>query len=76
MRKTVQLALAHGVAIGAHPGFPDLAGFGRRAMPLTPAEVEDVVVYQIGALAGMVARVWRRDPAREAARRPVQHRCR
>jgi len=54
MRKTVQLALAHGVAIGAHPGFPDLAGFGRRAIPLTPAEVEDVVVYQVGALAGMV----------------------
>ena len=42
------------VAIGAHPGFPDLAGFGRRAMPLTPREVEDVVVYQIGALSGMV----------------------
>jgi len=54
MRKTVQIAIEHGVAVGAHPGFPDLAGFGRRAIPLTPAEVEDVVVYQIGALAGMV----------------------
>jgi 5-oxoprolinase (ATP-hydrolysing) subunit A len=54
MRKTVQLAIDHDVAIGAHPGFPDLAGFGRRAMRLTPAEVEDVVAYQIGALAGIV----------------------
>jgi UPF0271 protein len=53
MRKTVQLAIEHGVAIGAHPGFPDLAGFGRRAIPLTPAEVEDVVAYQIGALSGI-----------------------
>src|SRR5688572_5392805 len=54
MRKTVQLALEHGVAIGAHPGFPDLAGFGRRPVPLSPAEVEDVVIYQVGALSGMV----------------------
>jgi 5-oxoprolinase (ATP-hydrolysing) subunit A len=54
MRKTVQSAIAHGVAIGAHPGFPDLAGFGRRPIPLTPAEVEDIVVYQVGALSGMV----------------------
>ena len=53
MRRTVQIAIDHGVAIGAHPGFPDLAGFGRRAIPLSPAEVEDVVVYQVGALAGM-----------------------
>jgi len=54
MRRTVQIAIDHGVAIGAHPGFPDLAGFGRRTMPLSSAEVEDVVVYQIGALLGMV----------------------
>lgn len=54
MRRTVQLAIDHGVAVGAHPGFPDLAGFGRRTLPLSPAEIEDVVVYQIGALAGMV----------------------
>jgi UPF0271 protein len=54
MRRTVQLAIAHGVAIGAHPAFPDLAGFGRRVIPLTPAEIEDVVAYQIGALSGIV----------------------
>lgn len=50
MRKTVRLAKQHGVAIGPHPGFPDLVGFGRRAMAATPAEVEDFCVYQIGAL--------------------------
>ena len=55
MRDTVALAREHGVAIGAHPGFPDLAGFGRREMRLTPREVEDLVVYQIGALAGVAA---------------------
>ncbi|MDP1570640.1 MAG: 5-oxoprolinase subunit PxpA [Vicinamibacterales bacterium] len=53
MRRTVALARRHGVAIGAHPGFPDLAGFGRRAMQASPAEVEDFVIYQVGALAGI-----------------------
>ena len=53
MRKTVRLARAHGVAVGAHPGFPDLAGFGRREMQLTPQEVEDLVLFQIGALAAI-----------------------
>lgn len=50
MRRTVQLAREHGVAVGAHPGFQDLAGFGRREMRVTPQEVEDLVLYQIGAL--------------------------
>lgn len=50
MRKTIHLAKQHGVAIGPHPGFPDLVGFGRRAMAATPQEVEDFCVYQIGAL--------------------------
>jgi UPF0271 protein len=50
MRRTVQLARDAGVAIGAHPGFPDLGGFGRREMRASPREVEDMVVYQIGAL--------------------------
>jgi UPF0271 protein len=54
MRRTVRLAREHGVAIGAHPGLPDLAGFGRRAMSVSPAEVEDIVLYQIGALSAMV----------------------
>ena len=50
MRRTVRLARDNGVAIGAHPGLPDLVGFGRRPMSVTPAEVEDLVLYQIGAL--------------------------
>ncbi|MDX5418752.1 MAG: 5-oxoprolinase subunit PxpA [Hymenobacteraceae bacterium] len=50
MRKTVQLCLQHHVAIGAHPGLPDLVGFGRRNMTVTPEEVYDMVVYQMGAL--------------------------
>jgi UPF0271 protein len=54
MRKTVKLALEHEVAIGAHPGLPDLAGFGRREMDITPQEAYDMVVYQIGALAGFI----------------------
>jgi UPF0271 protein len=54
MRRTVKLALAHGVAIGAHPGLPDLVGFGRRAMQISAEEAYDLLVYQIGALAAFV----------------------
>jgi len=50
MRATVHMAAAHGVAIGAHPGLPDLAGFGRRELAITAPEAYDMVVYQIGAL--------------------------
>ena len=50
MRKSVALALRYGVAIGAHPGLPDLMGFGRRAMTITPQELKDYIHYQIGAL--------------------------
>ena len=50
MRETVTSARARGVTIGAHPGYPDLVGFGRRDLAVTPAEVEAMVVYQIGAL--------------------------
>ena len=50
MAKTVMLAKKHGIAIGAHPGFPDLVGFGRRSMALTPEEVTNAVTYQVGAL--------------------------
>ncbi len=53
MRRTVHLALSHGVAIGAHPGLPDLAGFGRREMGVTPDTVYDLVAYQVGALQGV-----------------------
>jgi len=52
MRKTVILAKENGVGIGAHPGLPDLLGFGRRHMDITPQELEDFFVYQIGALKG------------------------
>lgn len=55
MRETVRMARDNGVAIGAHPGLPDLAGFGRRNMAVTAAEVENLVVYQIGALAAIAA---------------------
>ena len=51
MRKTVRLAEEHGVAVGAHPSFPDLHGFGRRNMVVTPEEAKSDVIYQIGALA-------------------------
>jgi UPF0271 protein len=53
LRRTVRLARRHGVSIGAHPGFPDLAGFGRREMHLSPDEAEDLVLYQIAAVAGV-----------------------
>lgn len=53
MRRTVAMAAKHGVRIGAHPSYPDLMGFGRRSMACTPQEVEDLVLYQIGALAGI-----------------------
>jgi UPF0271 protein len=52
MHKTVKLAIEKGVAVGAHPSFPDLQGFGRRAMSITPDEAYDLIVYQVGALAG------------------------
>jgi len=55
MRTTIALAKASGVAVGAHPGFPDLVGFGRREIKATPQEVEDLVLYQVAALAGMAA---------------------
>jgi UPF0271 protein len=48
---TVRLAAEYRVSIGAHPGFPDLVGFGRRAMQLAPEEIENAVLYQVGALA-------------------------
>jgi UPF0271 protein len=55
MRQTVRLALQHNVAIGVHPGLPDLAGFGRRNIDISANEAFEMVVYQLGAL-GAVAR--------------------
>jgi UPF0271 protein len=54
MRKTVDLALKHRVAIGSHPGLPDLMGFGRRKMDVSPQEVKDYLCYQTGALREVV----------------------
>lgn len=53
LRATIRSAKAHGVAVGAHPSFPDLAGFGRREMNVSPREAEDLVLYQIAAVAGV-----------------------
>ena len=52
MDKTVKMAVEHGVGVGAHPGYPDLPGFGRRNMDCTPEEIRNYVAYQIGALQG------------------------
>lgn len=53
MRRTVRMARHHDVGVGAHPGFPDLVGFGRRDLHVDPAEMEDSVLAQVGALAAM-----------------------
>ncbi|HUK33989.1 MAG TPA: 5-oxoprolinase subunit PxpA [Vicinamibacterales bacterium] len=53
LRATIRRAKSHGVAVGAHPSFPDLAGFGRREMSMSPREAEDLVLYQIAAVAGV-----------------------
>lgn len=55
MRKTVEKAIQYNVKIGAHPGLPDLIGFGRREMNISPEEAYDAVVYQIGALQGVLS---------------------
>src|SRR5258705_1547954 len=55
LRDTIRLAKKHGVAVGAHPGFPDLVGFGRRELSVTPKEAEDLVLYQVAAVAGVAA---------------------
>ncbi len=53
MRRTVHMATQHSVSIGAHPAYPDLVGFGRRSMACSPGEIENLVIYQLGALAGI-----------------------
>ncbi|ALM53414.1 5-oxoprolinase subunit PxpA [Halomonas huangheensis] len=50
MRRTVGYAVANNVRIGAHPAYPDLVGFGRRSLAVSPQEAENLVLYQIGAL--------------------------
>ncbi|MCU4164948.1 LamB/YcsF family protein [Carboxylicivirga caseinilyticus] len=53
IRKTIEAALNHNVAIGAHPGFPDIQGFGRRNMYLSDDELFDTILYQVSALKGI-----------------------
>jgi len=53
MAQTINLAKKHNVAIGAHPGYPDLLGFGRREMQLTLEEVKNYTIYQVSALQGL-----------------------
>src|SRR5688500_7398026 len=60
IRKTVALAVQHGVAIGAHPSLPDLQGFGRRAMRITAQDMYDLVVYQASAVEGFARAAGRR----------------
>ncbi|GAB6987002.1 5-oxoprolinase subunit PxpA [Nocardioides pyridinolyticus] len=55
LRETVEKAVAAGITVGAHPGLPDLVGFGRREMKLTAEEVRDIVRYQVGALVGFLS---------------------
>ena len=55
MATTIDLARAHGVTVGAHPGFGDLHGFGRRRIPMTPSEIEYLVTYQVGALQALAS---------------------
>lgn len=54
MNYTVELAAENSVAVGAHPGLPDITGFGRRRMALQPGEVESLILYQTGALSGFL----------------------
>lgn len=54
MDRTVRAAAAAGVTVGAHPGLPDITGFGRRAMAITPEEARDLVRYQVAALVGFL----------------------
>ncbi len=63
MARTVKLAQENGVSVGAHPGFPDLLGFGRRYMELSPEELKNTIIYQVGALKSFA----------EAANTKLQH---
>ena len=72
MEKTVALAKEFGTAVGAHPGFPDLVGFGRRNMAVTPDE-ESLCPLPAGRSHGVLYRPRRKDPACKTARRSLQY---
>ena len=67
MHKTVRLALERGVAVGAHPGFMDLNGFGRRNIVMKPDEIYDLIVYQVGALSAALYNMAAKDQAMSEA---------
>ena len=73
MIRTVAFCKQHGVAVGAHPGLPDLLGFGRRAMRITPDDCYAYVLYQAGALAGRARGRGPDAPSPQAARRLLLH---
>ena len=54
MSSTVRSCISHSILIGAHPGLPDLQGFGRREMKLSPEELTAMTIYQVGALKGFL----------------------
>lgn len=70
IRRTCREAAAAGVVIGAHVGYRDLAGFGRRFMDISPTELADDVVYQIGALQALAADRGVRGPRLQPGRHP------
>ena len=72
MRRTVRLARDQGVAVGAHPSFPDWGGFGRRFMAASPDEVRDDVTYQIRGVVGVLPGRGRPPHPREGAWRSLQ----
>src|SRR5947207_2451064 len=72
IHKTVEAALRKGVAVGAHPGFPDLQGFGRRTMAVSASEAYDMVIYQIGAVAAFAQALGERQ-RRSRSRRHAVH---
>jgi len=53
MNETIKLAIKHDVKVGAHPSYPDLQGFGRRSIQLSPDEITNILIYQIGAIKGL-----------------------
>ncbi|KJY83923.1 hypothetical protein TW81_06235 [Vibrio galatheae] len=53
MNETIKLAIKHDVKVGAHPSYPDLQGFGRRSMSLSPDEITNMLIYQVGAIKGL-----------------------
>jgi 5-oxoprolinase (ATP-hydrolysing) subunit A len=73
MAQAMALAVANGVGIGAHPGLPDLQGFGRRRMQISPDEARHLVAYQLGAAQAMAQHRRRGGAASEIARRAGQY---